>query len=102
MKDNIIKWISEWYENNCDGEWEQNYGITIDTLDNPGWSISIDLIDLDIEFSSIPWTFIEKSQNDWYGYKIENGKFEASGDPTKLTFLLNKFKEIVEDNFDEI
>lgn len=36
----IIDWIKKWYLNHCNGDWEHNYGITIQTIDNPGVSIN--------------------------------------------------------------
>lgn len=42
---NMIAWLSEWYKSNCDGDWEHYYGIKIDTIDNPGWKVDIDLVD---------------------------------------------------------
>jgi len=35
--------IQRWFADQCDGEWEHSHGITIGTVDNPGWSIEIDL-----------------------------------------------------------
>lgn len=32
-----------WYVRECDDDWEHSYGVKIDTLDNPGWTIAIDL-----------------------------------------------------------
>ena len=32
-----------WYKTNCDGDWEHSYGITLQTLDNPGWHLTVDL-----------------------------------------------------------
>ena len=32
----------EWYNGNCDGDWQHEYGIKIETVDNPG-SIKIAL-----------------------------------------------------------
>jgi hypothetical protein len=37
--------LAHWYKSNCDGDWEYSFGLTIDTLDNPGWSITVDLDD---------------------------------------------------------
>ena len=37
--------LSSWYSLQCDGDWEHTYGIKIETLDNPGWSVKIDLTD---------------------------------------------------------
>lgn len=31
----IFKWLEKWYSSKCDGEWENYYGIKINTLDNP-------------------------------------------------------------------
>ena len=32
-----------WYSRQCDGDWEHGLGIRIESLDNPGWSVRIDL-----------------------------------------------------------
>ena len=40
------------------------------------------------------YQLIEKSETDWYGLRIDNDIFHAVGDPDKLQFLLEKFKEI--------
>jgi hypothetical protein len=40
-----INWLQDWYKQNCDGDWEHSYGINIYTVDNPGWSVNIELTD---------------------------------------------------------
>ncbi|WP_408646606.1 Imm53 family immunity protein [Vallitalea okinawensis] len=46
----IIKWLEEWFADNCDGEWEHVYkNVRIQTLDNPGWLVRINLIDTQME-----------------------------------------------------
>jgi hypothetical protein len=35
--------LQRWYEAQCDGDWEHEFGATIATLDNPGWTVDIDL-----------------------------------------------------------
>ena len=35
--------LSKWYESNCNDDWEHGYGVKIETLDNPGWVVEIDL-----------------------------------------------------------
>nr|TKK07812.1 hypothetical protein SrhCFBP13529_11555 [Stenotrophomonas rhizophila] len=37
--------LQKWYADQCDGDWEHSFGIRIDTLDNPGWTVSVDLTD---------------------------------------------------------
>jgi hypothetical protein len=34
--DDLLKRLQDWYVSQCDGGWEHTYGISIDTLDNPG------------------------------------------------------------------
>ena len=36
MKENMLEWLMNWYESNCDGDWEHSYGVKIESLDNPG------------------------------------------------------------------
>jgi Immunity protein 53 len=38
---------------------------------------------------------LDISDNDWYHYSIENGKFTGAGDIFKLEFLLKKFADII-------
>jgi len=37
----LLEQVEDWYSSQCNGDWEHQYGISIDTLDNPGWSRSI-------------------------------------------------------------
>ena len=92
----ILNWIQNWYVSQCDGEWEHEYGVKIDTIDNPGWSVKIDLAYTNWEYLEIPWTLHENHIDDWYGYSIKEKTFNASGDPSKLEFLLMQFRKIVE------
>jgi len=39
-----LDWLMSWYADQCDGDWEHQYGVCIETLDNPGWTLTIDLI----------------------------------------------------------
>jgi len=92
-----LDWLMTWYKNNCDGDWEHYYGIHIETLDNPGWRISIDLEGVLPTIEDQDWVKVENDEDtDWYIYKIENAKFVASGDPTKLGVLIGVFRKIVE------
>jgi hypothetical protein len=37
----LIEQIQGWYAAQCNGDWEHRYGVSIDTLDNPGWSVTL-------------------------------------------------------------
>lgn len=95
ITDNLI-WLMEWYAEQCDGDWEHTYGIKIETLDNPGWSVTIDIEGTNHnQIADRAWQFVEVDDTNWYGYKIENGKFDASGDPSRLNYLIQVFREII-------
>lgn len=97
MKNSILKWLEEWYKNNCNGDWEHSHGITIETIDNPGWDLTIDLKNTSLENEKMEYVFTKINEDDWYGIKVENSQFNAFGDPNKLSFLIEKFKQFVED-----
>jgi hypothetical protein len=78
---NQLTRLRNWYAAQCDGDWEHFYGINIDTLDNPGWSLSIDLSDTYLSGKSFTTAHRGGSEEDvdWFHLKIEAGKFEAAG-----------------------
>jgi|SRR5579859_5105198 len=43
MDHDVVDWLQEWYRARCDGNWEHHSGITITSLDNPGWLVRIQL-----------------------------------------------------------
>lgn len=94
----ILKWIENWYLENCDGDWEHTYGVKIVTSDNPGWIVEIDFSETTLKVENIPYKLFEVSDTNWYGYSINNSVFKGVGDPQKLEFLLSLFKEIAENN----
>ena len=83
MKIDILNMLNDWFYNNCDGDWEHEYGIKICTTDDPGWSISIDLMRTPLEGLSFqkkkseidePWYEVEVKENVFYGYGYELSK----------------------------
>jgi Immunity protein 53 len=91
-----LVWLQNWYLSNCDGEWEHSYGVRIGTLDNPGWSIHIDLKGTHSEGLQHETLNIDHGEIDWIVCRIERGEFEAFGDPTKLKQMIALFKDWVE------
>lgn len=87
----VIKQLQNWYEENCDGYWEHQYGIKIDTLDNPGWMIKIDLNETNLEDSSFEFNDIEKADDDWVHCRVVEKVFEAAGGPENLEEILTIF-----------
>lgn len=104
MKSDTIRRLQDWYISNCDGDWEHGFGVKIDTLDNPGWSIRIDLEDTPLEgaqFEEFAYGVADAadaSGEDWICCRVVNGVFEAAGGPAKLDEMLTTFLTWAENN----
>jgi len=83
--------LQKWYHAQCNGTWEHLRGITIDTLDNPGWTVTIDVADTAI--TDRPFTAIRRSDDelDWIQCEVRDRKFEGRGGPLMLEEILRVF-----------
>ncbi|GAB4063852.1 immunity 53 family protein [Uliginosibacterium sediminicola] len=90
---NELSRLQSWYANQCNGIWEHSYGLSIETLDNPGWCLTVDLIDTDIfelSFIELKREAIE-SDDDWLVCRVEDGRFRGHCGPANLQELLSIF-----------
>lgn len=92
----VFEWIEKWYISMCVGDWEQYYGIKIETLDNPGWIVLIDILDTKLE--NKPFHTINNciDDDDWLQCQVKEGRFVGAGDPSKLKEILEIFRKWVE------
>ena len=89
----VLELLQEWYLQNCDGDWEHTYGLSIETLDNPGWRVKIDLTGTYLEIKHFESIKIERSDNDWIHCWVKENKFNGAGGPKNLQEILSKFLE---------
>ena len=82
-----------WYSSNCDGDWEHDYGVTISTIDNPGWSLLIALEGTDMD--GLQFETVERSSADtlkgsrcW----VKDNKFQGAGGPYELAAMIQVFR----------
>lgn len=67
-------WLVCWVKQQLDGDWENEHGVRIEILDNPGWLLSVDLVSYEailsnIKFSlSFPDVFLSLRVDDAYLY----------------------------------
>jgi hypothetical protein len=100
----MIGQLEAWYLRQCDGDWEHSFGISIETMDNPGWSVTIDLDETSAEGLALE----ERSPDDrgseqddsarfgWYEIWIEEGRrFRAHCAPDRLEFVITRFLHLV-------
>ena len=78
--------LQKWFEGQCDGDWEHEFGIKIETIDNPGWKLVVPLErtilnaknfeTIDIERTESNWIYCEKKELKFYGYGGTNNLSE--------------------------
>lgn len=101
---NTLERLQAWYSQQCNGEWEHSSGISIQTCDNPGWWVKINLVDTPLQTC----VFNEIAQGvdarrfalgpSWMSCRTENGIWHGAGDETKLEQVLEIFLAWAEEN----
>jgi hypothetical protein len=89
--------LQTWYQTQCDGDWEHQNGIRIETLDNPGWYVKIDLTHYPTSKSEMVLCNIDQPVG-WMRCLIKKGFFEGFCGPTGLEDVLNIFLDWVSRN----
>jgi hypothetical protein len=92
----LISWLQNWYAAWCDGDWEHSYGVKIETIDNPGWTVAIDLVGTTLEgarFEAVDDRW--RSEDDWVDCRVEDNCFRGAGGPYNLLEILHIFREWV-------
>jgi immunity protein 53 of polymorphic toxin system len=87
----LLKRLQHWYGAHCDGSWEHRYGVSIDTLDNPGWSLVVDLTDTELADRVFDEVRVERGGDGWYRCKVFDRVFEGSCGPMGLNELIGVF-----------
>lgn len=72
-----LEWLQHFYASQCDGEWEHQHGVQIDTLDNPGWMIRVDL-PRNLKSAPFPAQHVERGADNWYHCEVAAGVFQAA------------------------
>jgi hypothetical protein len=92
-----FSWLEDWYTAQCDGEWEHQSGVKIDTLDNPGWIVQINLNGT--RYAGIQnATLIDERELEieWIVCEIKAGDFIGCGGSNQLGRILQTFRKWIE------
>jgi len=92
-----IHLLQQWYLEECNGDWEHSFGVHIETLDNPGWLVTIDLEETSWAKTVVPRARVERSQADWLQWEVTNSKFIGAGGPRNLKEIIEQFFRAVID-----
>lgn len=89
-----------WYKANCDQDWEHSYGVKIDTLDNPGWIVSIDIAETTQASEFFVPVKIDRSDSDWLYCKVSDEVFTGAGGVGNLEEIIEVFLDWAESHLD--
>ncbi len=92
--------LERWYASRCNGEWEHSYGVRIDTLDNPGWSIRIDLRGTRKQNSSLARQIISRTEDNWIQYWVDGEQFQIACGALNLSEAVELFVRWFDSNND--
>jgi hypothetical protein len=87
-----FEFLQSWYLTQANGEWEHVRGVTLETLDNSGWMVTIDLIDTPLQDRTMTPIRRERSPKDWLLCRVERNQFRGQGDARKLGVILEVFQ----------
>jgi len=85
--------LQRWYSAQCDGDWEHAHGIKIGTLDNPGWSLVIELIDTGLADTPFDEVKVLEPEREWIHCRVQQHRFEGHGGPHMLGRIIRTFLE---------
>lgn len=94
-----LEWLCRWYAAQCDDEWEHEYGIKIQTLDNPGWRLTVALVGTKLETAPLQETKHNYDDDtSWWICWKKGTTFEAAGGPHELPSMIDFFRRWVTEN----
>jgi immunity protein 53 of polymorphic toxin system len=93
----VLVRLQDWYASNCDGDWEHSAGVRIESLDNPGWTVLLDIAGTPIEGCVLDRVVVDNSEENWLHYWSDGNSIGAAGSPHRLrdalTVILDRVSE---------
>lgn len=86
-----LQGLQDWYALQCNGDWEHQKGLCIDTLDNPGWSLKVCILGTYLEHLPFSEIKIDRSDADWIFARRNLEAFEAFGGVHNLEEMISIF-----------
>ena len=78
-----LKALQEWYATMCDGDWEHSFGVRIETVDNPGWVLSIDIAGTPVS-GQVCNVDREFPDQEWLQIRCDGKTFDVACGPRSL------------------
>ena len=96
MQRDNLEWLDDWYQSQCDGSWEHSRGMRLESLDAPGWRLTIDLAGTTAANATPQSLNLDTPCGEWIDCTISGERFQGSGDPRKLEQIIGVFRQWVD------
>lgn len=96
VDDDPWEFVRRWYAEQCNGDWEHEFGIRIATLDNPGWTFTVDLAETDLEGRVLEQGTLEPGEGRWIWSRSDGRTYESSCDPLSVNDAFRRFRAFAE------
>lgn len=86
----ILIELQKWIEAQSDGDWEHEHSIKMETIDNPGWNISIPIFRTSLE----GYIYEDKTYHDemdWYEILSDGNYFTSNCSLNRIDYVLSFF-----------
>ena len=91
-----LAFLQEWLLAQSDGDWEDDQGIVIESLDNPGWCLKIGLAGTGLAGIEQPRRELNEDRPSWVEAWADGVTFEAACGPLGLTAAIEEFRRFVQ------
>ena len=89
--------VAAWYRAQCDGDWEHHHGVSIQSTDNPGWWVKIDVRQTPLQGQ--PFPPVEQGVDarglqtgaHWISCRVKDDIWHGAGDEGRLEEILSRF-----------
>jgi Immunity protein 53 len=87
----ILSELETWFQQMCNGDWEHTNGIKLETVDNPGWMLTIEIRDTPLYGRPFQIVAERVSESDWLHCAVTDGVFRGSGGIGRLERIIAIF-----------
>jgi Immunity protein 53 len=82
--------LQQWYLSSCDGAWEHEYGLSIQSLPDPGWELNLDLLATSWEGLELEPQSSRNSEQDWLHLRTTERGLQATCGPLGLSSAIDQ------------
>jgi len=83
--------LEAWYAGHCNGDWEHARGIHVETIDNPGWMLRVDLAGTELADRPFEAIVTAGDADAWMDARVVGGVWQAACGPGGLERAIETF-----------